>query len=310
MAADKANAEFSKISNITELLAEYASNPAKPNQSLIGDDAAIIAFDNGNPYLFASDLLVENVHFRTSYFTPEQLGSKAIAVNVSDMAAMGGHPLFATISLACPKGFDILGFYRGVRTECSHYRMRVAGGDLSSSDLIFVSVALVGRPFAEPITRDGAKAGDAVFVTGTLGGSAAGLRQLLGDPSSDTSLTKLHKHPIARTEEARILSMLKASSAIDISDGLASDLGHICTSSGVGARIHTVPIEPGASQDNALFGGEDYELLFTHPDPKEVVAMFTTYKLRTPFHIGEILDGNGVYLDGATLPAMGFEHDI
>ena len=255
----------------------------------IGDDAAIFKPTKGHEMVFTTDMLVEGRHFDFKWITPWQLGAKTMAVNVSDCAAMGAKPTAAVVSLGVPANFpvkDLEAFYDGLKGWGEQFGAQVVGGDTVGSDKFVVNVALVGEVEAgKALRRSGAKAGDALFVTGTLGDSAAGLHCLQhpsnkkdAEKHSEAHLIKRHLTPVPRFTVGRTLSGKKmATSAIDISDGLSSEVHHLCEESGVGAEIHeeALPISPYLAHycgenglnplDFALHGGEDYELLFTVP---------------------------------------------
>ncbi len=305
-----AGAEFIRISEITKFLSDQANDLSQPYKSLIGDDAAVINFQDLKLTLFASDMMVENIHFRTSYLKEAEIGYKSMATNVSDMAAMGGFPRYATISLACPGDFNMEEFYRGVKTACEEYGFHIAGGDLSSSELIVISVSMIGSCYGQPIRRSTAQSGDAIFVTGPVGGASAGLELLMADPHSTGPLVDMHKTPKARLLEAEAISQLGASSAIDISDGLIADLNHICENSGLGAALTEIPLVQGASMENAKYGGEDYELIFSHQDPDRVHSTFASLGLRGPYLIGMFTAAEGMTLLGEDIEIRGYQHDF
>jgi thiamine-monophosphate kinase len=250
----------------------------------IGDDAALFKSTAGHEMVITADMLVEGRHFDFKTISPWQLGAKTMAVNISDCAAMGAKPTVAVISLGVPKDFpvkDIEAFYEGLNEWGESYGAQVVGGDT-----FVVSVALVGEvEKGKALRRSKAKAGDALFVTGSLGDSAAGL-YALQKPSpkgkeTESLLIKRHLCPLPRFNVGRALVADSiASSAIDISDGLSSEIHHLCEESGVGAEIHeeAIPLSPSLihfcgereldALSFALSGGEDYELLFTVPIPK------------------------------------------
>jgi thiamine-monophosphate kinase len=252
----------------------------------IGDDAAVFKPTPGHEMVFTTDMLVEGRHFDFKTITPWQLGAKTMAVNVSDCAAMGAKPKAALVSLGVPANFplkDLEIFYDGMRQWGESYGAQIVGGDTVGSDQFVVNVALVGEvEKGKALRRGGAKAGEALFVTGTLGDSAAGLHALQhpGGKGGETAplLVKRHLSPVPRFTAGRVLSKGGlATSAIDVSDGLSSEIHHLCAESGVGAEIHeeAIPysdalihycdanhLDPLAY---ALDGGEDYELLFTVP---------------------------------------------
>ena len=267
-----------------------AMKDKNPNVVLgIGDDAAIFKPTKGHEMVFTTDMLVEGRHFDFKWISPWQLGAKTMAVNVSDCAAMGAKPTAAVVSLGVPANFplkDLEAFYDGLKGWGEQFGAQVVGGDTVGSDKFVVNVALVGEvETGKALRRSGAKVGDALFVTGTLGDSAAGLHSLQhpsnkkdGEKHSEAHLIKRHLTPVPRFTVGRVLSSKKlASSAIDISDGLSSEVHHLCEESGVGAEIHeeALPISPFLTHycgenglnplEFVLNGGEDYELLFTVP---------------------------------------------
>ena len=254
----------------------------------IGDDAAAFQVRRGHHLLVSTDALVEGIHFDLSYFRPEQLGWKALAVNLSDIAAMGGRPLFFTTSIALPKNTDprfVQRFYQGVTRLARQFRVELAGGDTCASPQgIFIDVTVLGevKP-SDMVTRSGARPGDLIYVSGELGGSAIGL-ELLKQSSrkrrSWASLVERHLRPVPRCRLGRYLARQGLATAlIDLSDGLSTDLHHLCSASHVGAvieaqEIPVVRLSPsvaacleGHPLDYAINGGEDYELLFTVPEP-------------------------------------------
>lgn len=241
----------------------------------VGDDTAVLRAPAGT-ILFTADLLVEGVHFDLTLTGPEDLGYKAIAVNASDVAAMGGTPRRALVSLGVRPEFEVEWverLYRGMREASDALEMAVVGGDVSRSDCLVISVALLGNPRGRLVVgRYGAEAGQVLCVTGTLGASAAGYRLLRAGVRDRPDLTKAHLRPMPRVREVEAMRRLLPSAMIDVSDGLAADLGHLCAASEVGAVVDAdrLPLADlsGLELDRtplelALHGGEDYELLFT-----------------------------------------------
>jgi len=245
----------------------------------IGDDAAWIRCQQKS-LLFTSDLLLEGVHFDlrwTSFYT---LGYKTLAVNLSDIAAMGGRPSYLALSLGIPVDFevkDVEEFYRGIVDLSSQCGVSLVGGDTSASKRFFISAALMGFAPYGPILRNGAKVGDDLYVTGTLGDSALGLKLLKKRRPSlthreATYLVSRHLAPTARLKAGAVLARKKLAKAmIDVSDGLVQDLNHLCQASKVGAivREESLPLSRAYRRSperrgilEALTGGEDYELLF------------------------------------------------
>lgn len=279
----------------------------------IGDDAAIVDIPPGQSLVYCSDLLAENTHFLRDLHPPDSLGYKAVAVNVSDVGAMGGTPLFFTLSVALPGELDLEwmdGFSDGLARACKEFAVSLVGGDSSAASSIFVDVSMIGCvPSGQEVRRSGAKVGDGIYVTGSLGGSALGLDCLrsgkLGDPS-----VKRHLYPEPRYRIGRAIAA-KAHAMIDISDGLSTDLDHIVQESKVCARIYKrlLPAADGATDAHVLHGGEEYELLIVAPElPAEVEGVPLT-------RIGEIvpaaMDPQVYIVDGSTesvLVPQGYQH--
>lgn len=262
----------------------------------IGDDAAALKVSPSALLLATTDLLLEGVHFDLSYTDYYSLGWKSAAVNLSDIAAMGGVPRFCLTSLGIPshtKPEKILDFYRGFNSLLMTHKVALAGGDTCASPFgMIVSVTVLGEVEKKRvISRAGAKPGDRIFVTGTLGDSAAGLEILqsgtggrgagAGRKRFNSALVKRHLRPTPLIAEGRKLALSGCASAmIDISDGLSSDLAHICKQSGVGAVIDAekIPLSRTLTRSArmlrnmplqyGLSGGEDYALLFTVPSAR------------------------------------------
>ena len=273
--------EFGLIKLIKEVtLPSYRSSPDAFKRLVIGigDDAA--AWE-GRPFiqLATTDSLVENIHFTFESSTWEDLGHKSLAVNLSDIAAMGGQALYALVSLACPGDVDVesvLDFYRGMTRLGSQHNTAIVGGNLAASAVVCTTVFVVGEaPSGKLLRRSSALPGQLIAVTGTLGTAAAAVAALKSRQKGDSEVPPvlmqalLRPHP--RLIEAQVLVEEGVECAIDISDGLVADLGHICERSEVAARVYAsqIPVCPACqtvtpdSLDLALYGGEDYELLFT-----------------------------------------------
>ena len=254
-----------------------------------GDDTAV--WQSGEALeLFTTDTMVEGVHFTRETTPWRELGWKAIASNISDVASMGGLPTYALITLGLPpetRVDDIEEMYRGMLEIGEEYGMGVVGGDIVRSPVFFVTTALAGVTWRSPLLRSNARPGDAVAVTGWLGSSAGGLRLMLDpafaqgrDATSKAAgfLREAHRKPAPAVQSGQILSQMGIETAMDVSDGLVDDLGKLCAASGVSARVNAsaVPVHPMLRQQFpseflslALGGGEDYVLLFT--GPSEVV---------------------------------------
>jgi thiamine-monophosphate kinase len=275
--------EFGLIQRLTSRLKFHASNSVLG----IGDDCAVYPVKSGVKEVISTDALVEGVHFSLSTTTPEELGRKALSVSLSDIAAMGGTPKRILVTLGISKNISVSfldRLYAGFNTICNRYKVELAGGDtVSSPNSFFINVAIIGEA-KRVFTRQGAKPGDLIFVTGTLGDSSLGLKLLKKKKSAGASkdykfLIGRHLDPTPKVQEAGILarSRINITSMIDISDGLIQDLYHICKASKVGARLQEdrLPLSPEFSRTcyrdhtsplpYVLNGGEDYELLFTLP---------------------------------------------
>jgi thiamine-monophosphate kinase len=302
--------EFGAIERLRRLL---PSPPA--DQTWIGDDTAVVATP-GTELLLTVDAVVAGVHADLSLVSLDDLGWKALAANVSDVAAMGGSPSYALVAVTGPAETDLDLLYRGIAEAGQTYACPVVGGDLANGSDLVVSIAVVGSldgahlSSSGPVLRSGARPGDTLFVTGPLGSSAAGLRLLRsGDVSDDHPCVLAHRRPRARLPEGRVARGAGATSMIDVSDGLAADLRHLAQSSQVGVMVDHVPVAVGASRDEALGGGEDYELMFSAPDVSRVEADFAEACLRPPIRMGSCTpDRDTLLLGEEPLPALGWEH--
>ncbi len=281
-----------------------------------GDDAAILAVPAGHRVVATHDTMVEGVHFLPGT-SPRDLGWKALAVNLSDLAAMGASPAWALLSLTMPRADAALmdGFAAGLDALASRYRVALVGGDTTSGPLAFGITALGLLPQGKALTRAGARPGDAVFVTGALGGGAAGLHCLdKNHPEADRLLAapgdareaviERYLRPQPRVEAGLALREV-ATACIDLSDGLLADLGHLCRASGVAAEIELerLPRAPGLvalfgesqAVDYVLGGGDDYELCFTVPgDDADRVAAGLIRAGHEISRIGMLTEGEGV----------------
>jgi thiamine-monophosphate kinase len=273
----------------------------------IGDDCAIFRPRSATEdLLFTTDMLIEDVHFRRVTHRAGDAGWKALARGLSDIAAMGGEPRFCLLSLAVAPWMDqrwIAEFYRGLLRLAQREGTPLAGGDLAHSAKMMCDIVVAGAvPRGTALRRDGARAGDAIYVSGELGGSALGLATRLG------AAWKRHLRPEPRISLGRFLrTQLRATAAMDLSDGLSLDLHRLCRASAVSAAIEAPPIFPGATLDQALHGGEDYELLFTVPPRTRVPRAFEGLSLT---RIGTMRKGRAgaVQLDGRPLAPLGYDH--
>jgi thiamine-monophosphate kinase len=274
----------------------------------VGDDAAVLRPAPGEDLVATVDAVVEGVHFDRR-FAPEEVGWKALAVNLSDLAAMGARPLWALVALTLPAGTGAAAVRRIAAGlgECARaYRTAVVGGNVSRARELSVTVTVLGAvPEGRAVLRAGARPGDLVAVTGTLGDAAMGMR-----PGAPRALVRRQRRPAPRLEAGRALAGV-VRAAIDVSDGLAQDLGHLCRASGVGARIGLpdLPLSPAYRRlarrlrdpfAAALAGGEDYELVLAVAPTSLERARAAARRAGTPLTvIGRFVRGEGVRVVGA-----------
>ncbi len=282
--------EFELIGKIKGLFADIPDGGIEG----IGDDCAVIPLPGGDVLVVTTDILVEDVHFLRKAVPPAMLGHKALAVNLSDVAAMGASPVCSLLSVALPepcRGKWIDGFMQGYKTLSAYYGVPLVGGDTSSGDKIIINVVAIGRaPAANIKRRSGAVVGDIVAVTGPLGESAAGLADVLAERYG-THLARLHHSPEPQVRQGEWLGARgEVHAMIDLSDGLASDLGHVLRLSGVSARIETSAIPAPEGLKRAVTGGEDYQLLLTvAAECFDLLAREFSGRFGTPlYRIGEI----------------------
>jgi thiamine-monophosphate kinase len=241
----------------------------------IGDDSAIVRIPAGHEALVTTDFSLEGIHFRREWHPPESVGHRCLARGLSDIAAMGGVPIACFLSLALPKTTPevwVRRFTKGLLSLSRKFGVILAGGDTAQSPGgILADIVVLGSiERGQAVRRSGAKPGDVLYVTGSLGSSAAALKQLFAHPQKKpmSTISAAHFFPQPRLDVGRFLAGKRLATAmIDISDGLSTDLHHICEESGVGALIEaeSIPRAKDVSLDCALHGGDDYELLFTAP---------------------------------------------
>jgi len=264
---------------VIDVIARTVGKPSRAELVLgIGDDTA--AWRTGKSVQLATtDILIQDVHLNLENVTWRDLGWKALAVNISDIAAMGGTPGYAMVSLGLPPDTEVASvreLYLGIKAIAKKFSVDIVGGNISKAPVVIIDVSLIGKASQALLTRSAAKPGDQIAVTGYLGTSAAGCRMLKSslklDKSTTALLQKAHLRPKPRVAEGQALVQQGVRAAIDISDGLISDLTHICEASKVGARVRIdkLPVHPKVkatfkdeAMSMALSGGEDYELLFT-----------------------------------------------
>ena len=267
--------EFALIDLVAEIVGKASSDRLVLG---IGDDAAAW-LPGGALQLGTTDALIQDVHFTFKTAAWRDLGWKALAINISDIAGMGGKPYYALVSVGLPPDTevnDIREFCRGMVEVAGEFGVDICGGNVSNAPAVMINVSLIGEATDDILTRSAALPGDYVAVTGYLGQSAAGLEMLESGLEFDTEtnayLRAAHLRPCPRIAEGQVLTQNGVKAAVDISDGLLGDLTHVCKASNVGARLRvdSLPIHPfvraafgDKSREFAISGGEDYELLFT-----------------------------------------------
>jgi thiamine-monophosphate kinase len=303
----KAPGEFELIARLTAKLRQGPRTILGP-----GDDCAILA-PSRSPLLVTIDSIVEGVHFQIGWGTPEALGARALTVNLSDIAAMGGAPSSCVVNLAIRPGLGVRFFdrlYAGLAGAAAEAGTDIVGGNVTSAEAFSITIALMGETSSSVLRRDSARPGDEIFVTGTVGDAALGWRILAGKLTARRTSRKFlidrFLRPNARLNVGKRLARIKPTpAAIDISDGLWQDLGHVLERSGVGAEIEAdaIPLSPayrevmGDDLEFALGGGEDYELLFCLSPGHSEVALTRRFGLPTR-RVGKIVRGHRAILLG------------
>jgi thiamine-monophosphate kinase len=325
--------EFALLARLQQRLKQVEAPPVVRG---IGDDCAVLRSAEGHDLLVTIDTQEEGVHFRREWSTPEDIGWRCLAVNVSDIAAMGGVPLGAVVALSLPERLTVAfveAMYDGMSALAAVYDCPIVGGNLSkSAERLSVTITVLGStPRDGAAYRASARTGDDIWVTGDLGGAKAGLEALIHPQAvaglpTDTVLSR-YRRPRPRLREARHLRRQGARSLIDLSDGLSSDLAHVCEASGVGALLFAdqIPISDDVRRvaraldldalTMALHGGEDFELCLTAP-PGAAASLGVGFRGQfdcSLTRIGTIQAGAGVTLrhpDGReeTLAAGGYDH--
>ncbi|MGH3087462.1 MAG: thiamine-phosphate kinase [Rubrobacteraceae bacterium] len=306
--------EFDVIRRIRSLLPDAPPEVSVP----IGDDCAVVRL-GGQTWVAAADMLVEGRHFK-GWASPEDVGYKAVAVNVSDVAAMGGKPKFILVSGGAPEPEPVLRCFRGAVEACQKFGVYPLGGDTTRARDLTVDVSILGVLETKPVLRSGAKPGDLLAVTGELGASAAGFLALENGETGFERLARKHLRPDPRVEAGLAAARHEAHAMIDLSDGLASDVRRICEKSGTGCEIH-LDLLPVSNDTKALAGslehdpellaatgGEDYELLIS---ASESVVEKLRRKIKTPLTvIGKVTEKDVVFKRaGETVEGLsGWDH--
>jgi thiamine-monophosphate kinase len=284
------------------------------------DDAAVLHVPGGGALVASVDSVVEGVHVDLALCTPGDVGWKALMSALSDLAAMGAAPLGALVALCVPGGSGegdlALGVMAGVGEAAAASGCPVVGGDVSGAEQLMVAVTVLGTVESigpSPVPRSGGQPEDVILVTGPCGRSAAGLRALRAGTGTGTATAIAYTRPVARLHEGALARSSGARAMIDVSDGLALDLHRLADASGVGFRLESVPVAEGATLDDALGGGEDYELLLVADDEvaHNVCHEFEAAGLRRPIRLGSLVADPAVrLLRGEPLARLGWQHRL
>jgi thiamine-monophosphate kinase len=303
--------EFGLISRVTEGRVQPASTLLGP-----GDDAAMVAAPDGR-VLASTDVLVEGVHFRLDWSTPEQIGRKAAAVNMADIAAMGAAPTALLVGLGCPPGTSSAlaeGLAEGLWAEAKSAGAGVVGGDVVSAPQVVLSVTVLGDLRGrEPVTRSGARPGDVLAIAGRLGWAAAGLAVLRRGFRSPVEVVGAHRVPAPPYAAGPAAAAAGATAMIDISDGLLADLGHVAEASGVAldVRSEAVPLAPRLAEVATALGADALRWLLTGGEDHALAAAFPPDAALPEgwLVIGSVAEGSGVTVDGRTYDGTaGWDH--
>ncbi|QRK09974.1 thiamine-phosphate kinase [Archangium violaceum] len=286
-----------------------------------GDDCAVLGPSRGAQCI-TTDAVVEDVHFTRAWFSPEDIGHKALAVNLSDLASMGAVPRWFVCALSLPRDFprrELLGIARGMSALAREHGISLVGGNFSSARELSITITAAGEllPGTAPITRAGGRPGDVLYVSGTLGDARLGLQQLQAGQRRSAAILR-QKRPVPKVELGRLAARF-ASAGLDLSDGLAQDLGHLCTASRVSAELElerlplSRSVRASLGAEGALAGGEDYELLLAVPPERTSAFERACLRVEEPLtRIGSLTQGQPGHIRDASgrslrLPA-GFDH--
>jgi thiamine-monophosphate kinase len=286
-----------------------------------GDDCAVLA-PSRRAQCITTDAVVEDVHFKRAWFSPEDIGHKALAVNLSDLASMGAVPRWFVCALALPRDFprrELAGLARGMSALAREYGISLVGGNITSARELSITLTAAGDlpPGTAPLTRAGGRPGDMLYVSGTLGDARLGLQHLQAGRRRSAAILR-QKRPVPRVALGRLASRF-ASAGLDLSDGLAQDLGHLCAASRVGAELElehlplSRAVRASLGAEGALAGGEDYELLLAVPPERTSAFERACLRMEEPItRIGRLTPGPPGHIHDALgrslrLPA-GFDH--
>ena len=248
----------------------------------IGDDATVVDLPRGDALVASVDSAIEDVHFRRGWLTAREIGYRAAAAALSDLAAMGAAPVGMLLAIAVPDAWrpDLMGIADGVGDVAGRWKVPILGGNTTRGGELSITTTVLGSVYG-PLRRSGVKPGDRLYVTGRLGASGAALRALLDNAEPDRRHREKFARPQPRIEEARWLAAMGATAAIDVSDGLVADLGHLAAASSVRIEMDLdhIPVAEGVAPKDAAASGEEYELVVSAPEPLDLEAFVAAFRL-------------------------------
>ena len=296
---------------IKRIAAIVGRGPIPRGERHIGDDAAVLAPFVGQAVI-STDVAVLGVHLDAELFPLEDLGFKALTSAVSDLAAMGARPRGAVVAVCAPPGTDLEELHRGIADAALITSCPIVGGDLARARDVSVAVTVFGEcPDRRAVLRSEARPGDVIVVTGPLGRSAAGLRRRREGGALQDELVVAHRRPWPRLAEGVAARGAGVRAMMDVSDGVGIDLHRLADASGVGFVLDDIPVADGATFEEAVAGGEDYELVMVTPDVERLELVFADRGLRIPLRLGTIVgDAERRTLRGEDFERRGFQHRL
>ncbi len=303
---------FRREDDVLERIATIVGQRIIPRgERHIGDDAAVLAPFVGQA-IISTDVSILGVHLAAELFPLEDLGFKAVTTAVSDLAAMGARVRGAVVAVSAPAGTDLEALHRGIADASLITGCAIVGGDLAQGRDVSVAVTVFGEcPDAAAVLRSGAEPGDEILVTGPLGRSAAGLRRRREGAALHDELVVAHRRPWPRLREGEAARGARVHAMMDLSDGLGLDLHRLADASGVGFELIDVPVARGATEDEAISGGEDYELVIITDDPGRLRMIFQDRGLNVPITIGRVVAERAVRtLRGVSFERSGWQHRL
>ncbi|HEY5103437.1 MAG TPA: thiamine-phosphate kinase [Acidimicrobiales bacterium] len=310
--ADPTREQSQHEDDVLERIAKIVSQHTIPKgERHVGDDAAVLSPFVGEA-IISTDIAVLGVHLDAEIFPLGDLGYKAVTSALSDLAAMGARPRGLVVAVTAPPGTDLEALHVGIAEASALTNCPVVGGDLSRGKDVAVAVTVFGEcPGRGAVLRSGALPGDEILVTGPLGRAAAGLRRRREGAELNDELVEAHRRPWPRLGEGTAARGAHVHAMMDLSDGIGLDLHRMADASKVGFELSAIPVAGGATLEEAIAGGEDYELLIATNDPGRLRLMFVDRGLRAPLSIGVVVADSAVRtLGGEVFLRRGFEHEL